>query len=82
MNNLAAQNISLKTLHPKITHCCEAPIPMLYYYFDKKQVPRGTFGEIWQIKMYPQTYIEPNYGAFNLKNKVIAHGLVLLVQLT
>ena len=32
--------------------------------------------------MYPQTYIEPKYGAFYLKNKVSAHGLVLLVQLS
>ena len=44
----------------------------------KKEVLIGTFGEIWriQIRMYPQTYIEPKYGAFNLKNKVSAHGLV------
>ena len=51
---------------------------------QNKKVPRGTFGEIWriQIQMYPQTSIEPKYGAFNLKNKVSAHGLVLLVQLS
>ena len=50
----------------------------------KKQVLRGTFGEIWriQIQMYPQTPIEPKYGAFNLKNKVSAHGLGLVVQLS
>ena len=35
-----------------------------------------------QVQIYPQTYIEPKYGAFVLKNKVIAHGLVLLVQLS
>ena len=35
-----------------------------------------------QIQIYPQTYIEPKYGAFYLKNKVSAYGLVLLVQLS
>ena len=50
----------------------------------KKKVPRGSFGEIWrlQIQMYPQTSFEPKYGAFNLKNKVSAHGLGLVVQLS
>ena len=57
---------------------------MLSNYFGKKQELRGTFGEIWhiQIQIYPQTSIEPKYGAFYLKNKVSAHGLVLLVQLS
>ena len=35
-----------------------------------------------QIQIYPQTYIEPNYCAFYLKNKVSVHWLVLLVQLS
>ena len=35
-----------------------------------------------EIQMYPQTYIEPKYGAFYLKNEVSAHELVLLVQLS
>ena len=50
----------------------------------KKQVLRGTFGEIWriQIQIYPQTSIESKDGAFYLKDKVSAHGLVLLVQLS
>ena len=63
-------------MHPKITHCCEAPRYMLSNYL-------GTFGEIWHIKiqMYPQTFIGPNNGAFNLNNEVSAHGLVLLFQL-
>ena len=65
-------------------HCCEAPICMLSKYFGKKNVLRGTFGEIWQIqiKIYPQTSFDSKYGALNLKNKVSAHGLVLVVQLS
>ena len=48
------------------------------------KVLTGTFLEIChiQIQIYPQTYIEPKYGAFYLKNKVSAHGLVLMVQLS
>ena len=59
------------------------PRSMLSNYFGKKQVLRGTFGEIWriQIQIYPQTFIEPRYGSFYLTNKVSAHGLGLLVQL-
>ena len=69
---------------PLITHSCEAPRSMLSNYFGKKQVLRGTFGEIWriQIQIYPQTSIEPRYGAFYLTNEVSAHGLGLLVQLS
>ena len=76
--------ILLKTLHPKMLHCCEAPRSMLSNYFGKKQVLRGTFGEIWriQIQIYPQTSIEPRYGAFYLTNEVSVHGLGLLVQLS
>ena len=72
------------TLNPKITHCCEAPRCILSNYFGKKQVLKGTFGEIWhiQIQIYPQTSIEPKYGAFCLTNEVSAHGLGLLVQLS
>jgi hypothetical protein len=57
---------------------------MLSNYFGKKQVLRGNFGEIWriQIQIYPQISIEPRYGAFSLTNKVNAHGLGLLVQLS
>ena len=49
-----------------------------------KKVLRGTFWKIWhiQIQIYPQTYIEPKYGEFYLKNEVSAHGLVSLVQLS
>ena len=35
-----------------------------------------------QIQIYPQTYIEPKYGAFSFKKNVSAHGLVLVVQLS
>ena len=65
-------------------HCCEAPISMLSNYFGKKKVLKGTFGTIWRIQTqkYPQTFFEPKYGEFNLKNEVSAHGLVLLFQLS
>ena len=45
---------------------------------------KSTFWNIQhlQIQISPQAYIEPKYGAFYLKNKVSAHGLVLLVQLS
>ena len=71
-------------MNPQKKHCCEAPRSMLSNYFGKKQVLRGTFGEIWriQILIYPQTSIEPRYGAFYLTNEVSAHGLGLLVQLS
>ena len=44
----------------------------------------GTFWKMWhkQIQIYPQTSIDPKYDAFYLKNKVSAHGLVSLVQLS
>ena len=60
-------------------HCCEAPISMLSNYFGKKQVLRGIFRAIWciQTQMYAQNSFEPKYGAFYLKNKLSAHGLVL-----
>ena len=63
--------------------CCEAPRPMLSTYFCKKHVLRGTFGEIWRIpiQIYPKIYVYLKYGAFNLKNKVSAHRLGLVVQL-
>ena len=71
-------------LNLQTTYCCEAPKSMLSNYFGKKQVLRGTFWEIWriQIQIYPQTSIEPRYGAFYLTNEVSAHGLGLLVQLS
>ena len=67
-----------------MSHCCEAPKPMLSNYLCTTQVLRGTFWEIWciQVQVYTQTSIEPKYGAFYLKNEVSAHGLVLLGQLT
>ena len=57
---------------------------MLSNDFGKQQVLRSTFWEIWriQIPIYPQTSIEAKYGAFYLTNKVSAHGLVVLVQLS
>ena len=57
---------------------------MLSNYFGKKQVLRGTFGEIWriQIQMYPKTDVVLKYGASNLKNKFSAHRLGLVVQLS
>ena len=56
-------------------YCYEAPKSMLSNYFDKKQVLKGTFGEIWhiQIQFYPRRYVELKYGACILKNKVIEH---------
>ena len=65
-------------------HCCEAPTSILSNYFCKKQVLRGTFGEIWriQIQMYPKTYFELKYGAYYLKSEVSAHRLGLVVQLS
>ena len=84
-NEWAAQNNYFKkTLHPKMIHCCEAPRSMISNYFCKNQVLRGTFGEIWrrQIHMYPKTYVELKYGACNLKNKVTAHILGLVVKLS
>ena len=67
-----------------MTNCFEAPRSMLSNYFGKLQVLRDNFGEIWriQIQIYPQTSIEPKYGEFYLNNKVSAHGLALLVQLS
>ena len=65
-------------------HCCEAPRSMLSNYIGKKQVLRGTFGEVWhiQIQMYPKTYVVLKYGACYLKNEVSAHRLGLVVQLS
>ena len=53
-------------------------------YFDKKQVLRGTFGEIWRIKIqfYSKRYVGLKYGACILKNEVSAHRLGLGVQLS
>ena len=57
LHDWAPQNNYLnKTLHPRMIHCCEAPRSMLSNYFYKKQILRGTIGEIWrkQIQMYPK----------------------------
>ena len=80
----SSEYLFLKTLHPKFIHCCEAPKSMLSNYFSKKQVLRGTFGEIWhiQIQMHLKKYVELKYGACYLKNKVSAHRLGLVVQLS
>ena len=66
------------------THCCKAPQFMLSKYFCTKQVLICTFWKIQRshINIYPQTPIEPKYGAFYLNNEVRVHGLVLLVQLS
>ena len=65
-------------------HCCEAPMSMLSNYFGKKQILIGTFGAIWRIQtqIYPLNSFEPKYGAFYLKNKLSACGLVLQFQLS
>ena len=65
-------------------HCCEAPRSMLSNYFCKKQVLRGTYGEIRriQIQIDFKTYVELKYGACYLKNEVIVHRLGLVVQLS
>ena len=86
LNDWAAQNnyLKKKKLHLKILYCCEAHRSMLFNYLCKKPVLRGTFGEIWriQIQIYPKTYVELKYGACYLKNKVSAHSLGLVVQLS
>ena len=63
-------------------HCSEALRSMLFNYFCKKQVLRGTFGEIWriQIQIYLKTYVELKYGACYLKKKVSAHQLGTKVE--
>ena len=65
-------------------HCYEAPRSMLSNYFNKKQVFRGTFGDIWriQIQFYPKPYVELEYGGCILKNEVSAHRLGFVVQLS
>ena len=57
---------------------------MLSNYFCTKQLLKGTFWKIRliQIQIYPQTSIEPKYGAFYLNKEVRVHGLVLLVKLS
>ena len=64
-------------------HCCEAPRSMLSNHFCKKQVLKGTCGEIWriQIQMNPKTYVELKYGGYYLKKEVSANRLGLVVQL-
>ena len=65
-------------------HCCETPRYMLSNYFSKKQVLRYTVGEIWRIQnqMNPKTDIELKYDGCNLKNKISAHILGLVVLLS
>ena len=48
-------------------HCCEAPRSMLFNYFSKKQVLRGTFGEIW----HTQIQIYPKWSTGGLRQKII-----------
>ena len=72
-------------MHPQIIHCGEAPKSMPFKYFvKKKQVLRGSFGEILliQIQLFPQTSFEAELGSFNFKNEVSAYGLGLVVQLS
>ena len=77
-------------MHPKIIHLWEAPkyilvkSKFLELLFRKKQVLRDTLWKIWriQIQIYPETSFELKYGAFSLKNKIRAHGLGLVVQLS
>ena len=73
-----------KSLHLKMIHCCEAPRSRLSSYFCKKQVLRGTLEKIWriQIQMYPKKYVEVKYGERYFKNKVIAHRLGSVFQLS
>ena len=49
----------------------------------KEHVLGGALWKIWriQIEIYPQSYIEPNHSAYNLKNKVCVRGLVRGVYL-
>ena len=58
--------------------------PCLLNTLVKKQVLRGSFGEILliQIQLFPQTSFEAELGSFNFKNEVSAHGLGLVVQLS
>ena len=55
-------------------------ISILEAFLVKKQKHPNQVHLIWQKEI--QTYIEPKYDAFNLKNKVSANGLVLLVPLS
>ena len=64
-----------------MTNYREAHIAMLSNNFGKKKALRGAFWRI-QTQMYPQNSFEPKYGAFYLKNKLSAHGLVLQFQLS
>ena len=67
-----------------MSHCCEAPKPMLSNYLCTTQVLRGTFWQIWKIQteLYSQNSNESKYGAFYLKNEVSVPLQSLLVQLS
>ena len=57
---------------------------MLSNFFGEIQVLKGTVGAIWRIQTqkYTKTSVEPKYCEFYLKNKVSAHELVLVFQLS
>ena len=82
MNDWAAQNKSFKKYDFQKFYIAVKHLD-LYFLTFKKKVLMCTFREMWciQIQMYPKTFIEPKYGAFNLRNKVSSHGLGLLLQL-
>ena len=65
-------------------HCCEAPRSMLSNYFGKKKTtPSYFWGNLAHTNPnVPLNLFEPKDIAFNLKNKVSAHELGLVVQLS
>ena len=65
-------------------HCYEAPRSLLPNYFDQSKYLEVLLGKsgAYKSKFYPKPYVELKYGACILKNKVSAHSLGLLVQLT
>ena len=74
-NSWAAQNNYLKKKHciQKLYIAVKHLDPCFLTTFCKKQVLRGTFGEIWriQIQIYPKTYVGLKYGACNLQTKSV-----------
>ena len=58
--------------------------PCIYFCTKQTLICSLFLGKLWriQIQIYPETHIEPKYGAFYWNNKVRVHGLVLLVQVS
>ena len=83
MENLV-KNIFVIWVWKSLNDWAAQNIFFFYIYFCKKQVLRGTFGEIWsiQIQIYLKTYVELKYCACYLKKEVSAHRLGLVVQLS